>query len=59
MKLYIYCTKNEIENISDTTNESHDLELDISSINEFEDYIRENDLKSNEEIYEKLNMFLE
>ncbi len=58
MKLYIYCTKNEINNISDTTNESHDFKLDITSINEFEDYVRENNLNSNEEIYEKLNVFL-
>ena len=57
MKLYIYCTKNEIENISDTTNDSHDFELEINSIDEFEDYARENDLISNEEIYEKLNVF--
>ncbi len=57
MKLYIYCTKNEIDNISDTTNANHDYELDIESINEFEDYVRENNLNFNEEIYEKLNVF--
>ena len=57
MKLYIYCTKNEIENISDTTNDSHDFELEINSIDEFEDYAREHDLIPNEEVYEKLNVF--
>lgn len=57
MKLYIYCTKNEIDNISDTTNGSHDHEFEVNSIEEFENYVRDNKLIPNDEIYEKLNVY--
>ena len=55
MKIYIYYTKNEIENISDTTNDKHDIELEINSINEFDNYVRSENLVANEEIYDRLN----